>query len=251
VEIFEEHAVKIVSPYKYVPPEQRVPDHSEAAIGNFDWVDALRMLSHSASLFGYPVHAITDAPLPVPHYQFNTQHQDLMVWILEVSLAYLRSEHFDQDTAFVCPDSLMNNHLPQFGGFDLAVCIRFNEKYDERPILNSVQLWAVAGKDRLIQFYERCLEIALTLPAEQRRWGGDTIPLEQLLSPHSPGFHHRAGINVLMYPFTQIMRTVHKKDIEAIRNGGRPYETHAPVIDFKSTRKAHMRAYYEAMYENR
>jgi hypothetical protein len=250
VEISSEHVVIIVSPYKYVPPERRVLDHTPAQIGNFDWVDALRMLAVSAAKFGYPVHAITNKPLPVPHYQFDTKHEDLMVWILEVSLAFLKSDHFNQDTAFVCPDSLINNYFPEFGGFDLAVCIRFDEKYVERPILNSVQLWRHDAKPQLIAFFERCLEIATMLPMEQRIWGGDTIPLEQLLAPHSPGFHHRRGINVLMYPHYQIMRTIHAADIAALEKGEMPRQTAIPVIDFKAKRKIHMQAYYKRVYEN-
>lgn len=237
----------IVSPFKPLPRAHRSQKHSPEKIGEFDWVDALRMLSKSAERFGYPVYAITDSDLPVPHFKLKTKESNLMLWILEVSLAYIESEYFTEDTAFVCPDSLINNFFPTIDGFDIAVCVRFDDKYVDRPILNSVQLWTFKGRKKLAKFYRQCLEVARKLPGGPE-WGADTIPLEQLLAPLKPGYHHRAGVNVLMFPASQMLRTIHKADIEAVNHGIRPRETGACVIDFKADRKKHMKAFFNATH---
>ncbi len=247
--IFEDFSVIIVSPYKRYEYSDQNQHHGADRIGEFDWIDALRMLSVSAERFGYPVYALTDGELATPNYRYHTQEENLMLWILEISLCFSESAQFTEDVAFVCPDSLINNYLPSIGGFDLGICVRFDEKYSERPILNSVQLWPYAGRKKLAAFYRECLKVARNLPGGPA-WGADTVPLVQLLSPLSPGFQQRSGINVLMLPAWQLMRTIHKADITALANGDRPMVTSAPVIDFKAGRKKHMKAYFEAIYAN-
>jgi hypothetical protein len=237
--------VIIVSPYKPIPPERAHSDHTREKLGDFDWVDALRMLAASAARFDYPVYAITDTELPVPHYRFNTVQPDLMIWILEVSLAYLSSEYFTEDTAFICPDSLVNEPCMAMTGFDLAIAVRFEQKHAPRPILNSVQLWPVAAKAKLIDFYTRCMEYALASP-QGAEWGGDTVPLEKVLAPLDPGLQSRAGLNVLMLPHERLLRTINSQDIRLLDEGMQPGRKSTFVIDFKYTRKKHMQAYFEA-----
>lgn len=245
-----EHAVIIVSPYRPLRPDEMTFRHTAASVGQFDWIEALGMLSNTASRFDYPVIALSNGPLPGQHLQFETAETELMLWILEVSLAYLESEHFNQDTAFVSPDSLINKPFPPMRGFDLGVCVRFDEKYSKRPILNSVQLWPVAGKERLIRFYQKCLAIAKQLPCGGK-WGADTKPLHQLLRPFAPGVHTRAEmIRVKMFSSRQILRTILSEDIRAISQDQMPMRHDACVIDFKGWRKQHMKRFYEVTHES-
>lgn len=239
--------VRIVSPYKPLPISALPQVYHGMGTAGFDWLEALRMLQHSAECFGYPVFALTDAELPFPSIKVLPQETDLMLWILEASLLYLSGPEFVEDTAMISPDSLINAPLPAFENFDLGIPVRFDEKHRDRPVLNSIQLWPVAAKDRLVRFYAECLFLARMLAAERAdTWGLDTIPIETLLLPFEPGINHRAGLDVMMFHHKRLMRTLSARDIFALDNGVRPLPVTAAVIDFKGRKKNYMRAYFEA-----
>lgn len=242
-----ESSMRIVSPFKPLLPDRLSHHHQPEILQGFDWVDALRMLAASATPFGYSVVAITDTLLPVPHIRLKTKQQDLMKWILEVSLAYLQSDYFDQDTYFVSPDMLVNDQFPAFGGFDLGLCIRHAEKYQHKPLLNAFQMWPVASKTKLVRFYREALSIAESMP---EKWGMDTYPITTLISPIERGIVSRAGLRVNMIPQSAILKTISKQDINAIRAGRKPPKPQCCLIDFKAARKIHMQDYYRTVYEN-
>lgn len=239
--------MRIVSPYKPYPPEQLDRHHLPEKVGAFDWIEALQMLGVTAARFGYEVLALTDTALPVPHLVLPTQHSSLMTWIMEVSLMYLESEHFDRDTLFLSPDSLINAPLPELGNADLGICARHAPKYKDKPILNSIQFWPVSSKAKLAGFYHECLGIAAELDG---KWGADTIPLTRLLSPIEPGIVPRQDIRVHFFSHHKIMKTITGGDILALDSNKCPVQTDVPIIDFKSTKKRYMRDYYRKVYEN-
>lgn len=240
--------MRIVSPYKPYPESDLDKHHTAARLGDFDWIEALRMLADTASRFGHEVVALTDAKLPVPHIILPTRHQQLMIWVLEVSLRYLESDHFDQDSVFISPDSLFNAPLPDLRGADLGICARGAEKYRSKPILNSFQMWPVAAKQKLIPFYRECLRQAESMGGA---WGADTLPLVNLLSPVHLGEGERHGLKVRFFSHKEILRTLRGGDIRALDSEKRPAQTHATLIDFKAGRKKYMVNYYRAVYENR
>lgn len=238
--------MKVVSPYRPIEPYTSI--HIEITKGGFDWIDALRMLRCSALLrTGAETFAITDTDLPVPHYRYQTREPMLMLWILEVSLAYLRSEDFDQDTAFICPDNLVLKPLDGlFGKFDIGLTSR-PPKFIAHPLMNSFQLWPVASKTKLIELYTRALEIGKTLSHEQQRWGGDTTPLIMLLGPIEPGLHMRElGTRVMIYP-PPTLNSIGVTTMNKMRTG-RAVKLDSAVVDFKCAWKLHMREFYERVF---
>jgi hypothetical protein len=240
--------MRIVSPFKPLPPERLSHHHQPEILKGFDWIEALRMLAATAKPFGYNVTAITDRFLPVPHIKLRTSHQDLMKWILEVSVAYLESRHFTEDTVFVSPDMLVNGPFPEFGGFDLGLCIRHSEKYKDKPLLNAVQMWPVASKGKLVAFFRKALSIAESMPEE---WGMDTLPITKMISPIEPGIVEREGLMVNMIPQRVLLKTILTADAQAVRAGRKPPKPDCSLIDFKAARKVHMKDYYRVVYENR
>lgn len=234
--------MKIVSAYK--PFEAVVPSQE-----GFDWLAALKMLAHSAKVYSHcETYAITDQALPVPHYRFETKETQLMLWILEVSIAYIESEHFDQDTVFLSPDSLVRcNLLDGFDGSHLGVMVRPADKYKERPLLNSLQFWPVAAKHKLAAFFRRCLKIARELPEDEKRWGGDTTPLVMLLSPIEADMTARAGMVVRQWPYKDWLHTIGSGDMNAL-DSGEPVRNRRAVIDFKASKKRYMARYYRSMF---
>lgn len=196
----------IVSPYRPFPSESS----SHRKLGRFDWVGALRMLDASAARFGYPVSVITDidSPMPMSSLSYQTHERRLMLWILEVSLAYLDSDDFTQDTVMMSPDTLILKPLEEFFAGDLTVLSRPSAKHASRPhhpIINAVQWWPVRSKDRLIGFYRQVLNLAKTLPENVIEWGADTAALVQLLSPMTIGLCERAGLQVSMLDASRIL----------------------------------------------
>jgi len=199
--------MQIVSPYRPFPAESS----AHRKLGPFDWVGAVRMLAESAFRIGpYHVSVITDldSPLPVPAFSYHTHERRLMLWILEVSLRYLESADFVQDTVMMSPDTLVLRPLTGFFAGDLTVLTRPAPKHATRPhhpIINAVQWWPVRSKDRLIDFYRQVLALAKTMPANVIEWGADTAALVQLLSPITTGMHQRAGLQVSMLDANQIL----------------------------------------------
>ncbi len=217
--------MKVVSPYRPFVPES--PAHLR--LGPFDWIHALDMLSASVRRScACETFAITDVDtdLAVPSYQYVTTERRLMLWILDVSLQYLQSDDFDQDTVLVSPDTLVLGPLQRWfvGSADLGVLARHKLKFVNKPILNGAQWWAVKGKAHLIAFYEQALALARTLPENLLRWGADTEPFVQLLSPLQHGSAYRAGLVVQFIDATTV----------------RPHV----ILDFKGQRKHEMASYF-------
>jgi len=241
--------VKVVSPFRPFAPES--VEHLQ--LGPFDWPGALRMSMLSTEAVYGPGHwfALTDVDtdLSVPSFKFQTTHRRLMLWIVEVCLRYLESDEFDQDTLMLSPDSLLFGKVGKLFQGDLGVVVRLQQKFVDsgRVILNSTQLWRHAGKERLIPFYRRALAIAEQLPDNRIRWGGDTDPLIELLSPIiSEGLRLRAGLCVNFIGEQGLMESVTEEDILAVASGRFKRTSALPICHFRYTRKHAMAAYFEA-----
>ncbi len=237
--------VKVVSPYRPFEPVSG----SHLRLGAFDWIGALRMLAESVRRSCHcETFALTDVDttLPVPMIQVQTTERCLMRWIVEVSLRYLESPAFDQDTICISPDTLVTADLGKyFCGEDLGLLVRTPSKYKHRPILNSVQWWPVASREKLIGFYRRALAIARDLPSGYARWGADCECLRQLVAPIEAGRHHRAGLLVETHEAFWLLYSIPPKMRLALERRGRLQWPNLPVIDFKGWRKQYMARFYE------
>lgn len=230
--------MKIVSPYRPFAPESE----SHRYIGSaFDWVAALRMLGVSVARHcSCPTFALTDLDtrLPVAAHHLPTTERRLMCWILDVSLRYLESEFFDDDTVFVSPDSLVLRDLrPYAYRADLGLVVRPDPKYAARPLLNSVQFWARSAQPRLVAFYREALALARSLPEPWQVWGADSEAIRQLIDPMTVGTVERQGL------------TVQLLDARAVIESYNPqrYPT-ASVLDFRTTRKLQMREAFTLLF---
>lgn len=239
--------LRVVSPYRPFEPESQ----AHQLLGPFDWVGALQMLRVSVTrAMEVETVGITDVDteLPGPTFQYQTVERRLMLWILEVALAYLRSDDFDRDTIMLSPDLLVFGDLRRWmASGHFIVLMRM--AYPKHPILNAVQFWPVRRRKSLIAFYKEALAIGRTLSEEHLQWGGDTEPLRQLLQPLEAGLVMRNGkplarlieSDELMQAFTSGMAAALEQRHVAM----------APVrciLDFRYTRKQHMRAYFEATF---
>ncbi len=235
--------IRVVSPYRPFAPESQ----SHKLLRGFDWVDALRMLAISVARSNHcETLAITDVDtsLPVPALQFVTTERRLMLWMLEIALRYLESPAFDRDTIMVCPDTLVYGDLAPYFTGDLGLIVRSAAKYVARPVLNSVQWWRHAAKDRLIPFFQDALAIAKTLDKHAIQWGADTIPLAQLIAPIEVGLHARHGLTVHQIEMAGVMHSVSKLAVRRLEQGVRLPQI--PICDFKYLRKQHMAAVFQA-----
>lgn len=233
--------LRVVTPFRPFPPES----DEHLALGAFDWIDAIRMLSASVKVScECETRVITDhdTELPVRAFHYETLERRLMLWILEVALCYLDSTDFDRDTVMVCPDMLVYRDLrPWFAG-DIGIVIRPDHV---RPILNSVQWWPRARKMELISFYQRILKIARDLPEDFQRWGADSEPFRLVCEPLRPGLRRRKHWIVNMIDHHEVMEALSAESIEALKDG----ESVSPrrtVVDFRYLRKLHMRAFFNA-----
>ena len=231
----------IVSPYRPFAPESDVHRH----LGPFDWRQALALLDASCrQACGCGIVSLTDATteLPVAALRFPTEEPRLMLWILEVSLSYLQSDQFDQDTVFITPDVLVVGDLrPYFQG-DLTLLVRTAPKYVERPILNALQWWPVAAKAKLQAFYGAALAIARTLPPDVVCWGADSESLRVLVDPIRAGVTQRAGLRVALLESTEVLWPLTSGMMATLDAGGRliPWPGMA-AMDFRGVqRKAYM-----------
>jgi hypothetical protein len=198
------------------------------------------MLQTSVERQGAEFCAITDlaTSLPVPTIHLPTTASRLMLWILDVSLRYLESEAFDCDTVLVSPDALVMGDLrPYFAG-DVSILVRATPRYEKRPILNAVQWWPVASKQKLIRFYRDTLAVAERLPDNVIKWGADCEAIRLMLEPIALGTHARHGLTVSMLDARALMTSV-----AAVK---RPRPT-TPVVDFKYLGKHVMADYFRAV----
>lgn len=238
--------MKIVSPFRPFPPES----DAHIALGAFDWHDALLMLEESARRFSQcDVFVITDVDtsVPVQAYTYETKQRRLMLWILEVSLRYLESDDFNEDTVMVSPDILVLGDLRPFFRADLGIIVRFADKHvaSGRTLLNSVQWWCLEAKTRLVALYRTALTIACRLPADVVRWGADTVPLQQLLSPFECGRSERNGLSVFAVDARESMTDFSRSLLRKMRVG-HPFIPETPLLDFRYLRKRHMREFFDA-----
>lgn len=234
--------MRVVTPFRPFEPESQ--EHLE--LGPFNWLDAIAMLRDSvARSCRCDTVTITDqdAEIPGPIFAYRTKERRLMLWILEVSLKYLSSRHFDRDTVFISPDSLVYTDLRLFFHGDLGMVIRPDH---DRPILNGLQWWPVASKTQLVDLYERALFIGKSLPDDLKIWGADSEPFRLLLQPLVGGCAPRAvGLTanlmdsrMVLFPFTSSM--------QAALEAGESVDPPPGVVDFRYLRKRYMRAYFEA-----
>lgn len=228
---------RAVSPYRPFAPESA----SHRALGAFDWPRALGWLAASVrQSCGVETVVLTDevTALPVPAFRFPTAEPRLMLWILEVSLAYLASPHFDRDTVLLSPDTMVRGDLSGYFGGDLSLLVRSHPKYARRPLLNAAQWWPAASRDRLIAFYREALAIGRALPDNLMTWGADSESIRRLIAPIDPGMQIRSGLRV---------RQIEARDVLVSVSPRFPAETaniiKVPVVDFKGWRKRLMAEY--------
>jgi len=240
----KEPHLRLVAPFKPFPPETGIHQR----FGMDYWLDALEMLDASAQLStGRRVYALTDrlTPLPIPALRYDTTETRLMLWLLQVCLAYLRSDEFDRDTVMLDVDQLVVKPLaPYLPDADLGVCVRHHVK--GMPLLNGVQFWRVRGKDRLAQFYQKVLDVARAMPESEIRWGADGHALLRCLQPLEIDYQLRSGVRVAFIPATRIIEEWSSLRIEQANASG----FRSPVIDFRGRhRKHHHRTAFELWRE--
>lgn len=232
--------LRIVTPFRPFPIESS--SHQE--LGDFDWLAAIRMLSASVAKHCHCETVVitdVDTDLPMPSVPLVTTHRRLMLWIVEVSLAYLSSTAFDCDTIMLSPDTIVTADLRRYFDGDLTILLRTGRKYRNRPILNAAQWWPVAAKDRLIAFYRDALAQALTLNEQLLVWGADSQCLRDLLEPLKIGRHTRHGLTVSFVEASSVLRSISKTMLT-------PTPPLPPIVDFKGpARKPHMAGYFQAL----
>ncbi len=237
--------MKVVTPYRPFIPDN--PSHKR--LGPFDWGHAIRMLRTSVARTCHCETVVLTGPdddVPGPAYRYAIDEPRLMLWLLAVVLAYLRSDDFDDDTILISPDSLVFANLATWFHCDLGLMVRPELKYIHKPLLNGVQVWRLAARDRLVPFYERALAIAQTLPREQLRWGADTTPLVSLLAPLRVGRWEAAGLEVYGFPAAYHFRAVSVLAVDRLVEGQTIPPPEAAIVDFKAQRKRIMAQYYTA-----
>jgi hypothetical protein len=240
--------VRIVAPFMPLPAE--CAHHK--ALPEFDWIAAIGMMRDTAERACHcAVHVLTDVSvdLPFPLLRYTTTHRRLMLWYLEVCLAYLASEDFDQNTIMLDSDQLIFKDLGRWfeAGMDLGLLVRPPPPDPKGyAILNGVQFWPVKSQARLVAFYERALAIAQALPEEQIAWGADTIALQELIKPYEIGKTvERAGLRVKMIYADSLLERCSTEQIRTIRAGAAPRH-HRDVVDFRNDRKLFMADFYAA-----
>lgn len=245
--------MRIVSPYQAFPVEA----HPESdVIASFDWVAALRMLDRSAQARAKTgIIVLTDHATDVgdlPAFRYATTATRLQQWLIEIRLAYLRSDAFDQDTVLVSPDTLIMGPLDKvfLPEADLAILMRPGPKHKGqwKQILNSVQWWRYTAKDLLIAFYEEAWRIGQTLDEDLQVWGGDTEALRLVLAPIRPGLVVRAGMRVQMMPETEAFRSVSGRDVRLLAAGQQVEPPGVPLYDFKYLRKQYMKPICDQLF---
>jgi hypothetical protein len=239
--------IRLVAPFFPLPAQN---EHHQA-LADFDWIDAIRMLSHSAEIScGVPVQVITDTStdLSLPALRYETTHRRLMLWVLEACVKYLESDDFDRDTVCLDCDQLIFGDLSRFFApqMDLGLLVRSRmvHRYTWKKVINGVQFWAVKAKKRLAAFYREALARAERMSSELQAWGADTQALRELIEPVSIGLVERMGVRVHLISDTRVSFPLTETQIEGLQAGIAPQSRHA-VMDFRYRRKLHMRRVYE------
>lgn len=237
---------RVIAPF--LPNAGESELHRGLAQEGFDWMDALRMVVASARQSNQcPVHVVTTptADLPVPTLRYVTTETRLMLWLLEACVCYLQSADFDRDTVMLDVDQLIVGHLaPHFPDADLGVLIRRPKHPGGQVLLNGVQFWRVAAKDRLARFYTRVLATARTLSPEALEWGADGDALRLCLEPISVDYHLRSDLKVAFISSHTVLEEWSSLHMEELR-GGRLLGPSRPVYDFRYRRKRYMRAVFD------
>lgn len=238
--------MKIVTPYRPFVPEslshQRMPD--------FEWPAAIEMLRASAwESCQVETFVLTDCSTKGvgQAHRYVPERKRLMVWLLEVCLAYLESDDFDQDTAMLSPDMLVYSDLRPFFQADLGIVARLSPKFREsgRTLLFGAQFWRHAAKARLVDLYRRALAIADALPEHAQVWGADIEPFQRLISPSSYGTKTFGALSVHFFPEGDVMASTTARDEQRLQAGEAPVPE-APIVDFRYMRKLSMKAYFDA-----
>lgn len=246
--------IRIVAPFMPLPIEGGT--HRQLAIEGFDWDLALSMMVETATeSCQCPVHILTDldTPLHVPALRYATTSRRLMVWAVEVCLRYLESEDFDRNTVMLDVDQLIYGNLRKWfkkppPDVDLGVLVRPYGKHvteGGEPLLNGVQFWHHSGRDRLIAFYARCLDVVQQLPEHRIEWGGDTDALRALIEPIEIGIAERSGLTVQMWDANDILESWSSRHLLYLNAGLVPPVDHH-VLDFRAMRKRWMAAMFQA-----
>jgi hypothetical protein len=157
-----------------------------------------------------------------------------------VTLCYLRSKDFDDDTILISPDALVLRDLSRWFKGDLGLMVRTAEKYVKKPLLNGVQVWSLAAKDRLVAFYTRVLDVARHADERLIRWGADTEPIVDLLAPLQSGYFERDGLLIYGFDAGAAFRSV--PPVAPRPNQHVPV---TPILDFKGLRKRFMADYFK------
>lgn len=236
--------MRVVTPFRPFAPESDL----HRALGPFDWHGAIQMLRASVRR-AMDCDTVTltavDTTVPGPMFRYETTEQRLMLWILEVSLCYLRSADFDDDTVFLSPDQLVFGDLQPWLG-EFTILMRSSTKYQEHPILNGVQFWPLARKRALIDFFARALTIGRTLEEDFQRWGADTEPLRRLLQPLTPGLVVVEGhTTVRVVEADDVLQAFTSRMADDLTLRGHATRPTRAVLDFRFLRKRYMRAYFE------
>lgn len=243
--------IRLVAPFRPFMPENVL--HQE--IADFDWIEAIRMLSLSAeAACGVPVQVITDhdTTLPLQTLHYATTERRLMLWNLEVCLRYLESSDFDRDTVMLDSDQLIFEDLAPFFtyGVDLGLLVRPTMKHKDswQKVLNGVQFWSVRAQSRLVAFYAEALRLAKAMPEDLQVWGADSEALRQLVEPFDLDLLiQRAGLTVQLIDYTRVLQALSETQIRHLHAGRWNRPTRA-VLDFRWTRKQHMRPVFEASF---
>lgn len=246
--------IRIVAPFRPFPAESEL----HKGLADFDWTEALRMLVHTAKVYGKTedVQAITDVDtdLPVPALKYETKHRRLMLWTLEACLRYIESPDFDRNTVMLDVDQLVFGDFTRYfaKGADIGLLVRTDEKHTAsdqgQPLLNGVQFWRAKSKKRLAEFYRRALEIAEQLPEDRIVWGADTDAVRQLIEPIEAGIVARSGLMVNMIEASDVIETFAERHAGAIAQGAVPWTGFGrPILDFRWNRKPNMPAAYNAL----
>lgn len=247
--------IRIVIPFRPFKAESDL----HKSLPDFDWIEALRMLMHTAELHhGHcEVRAITDVDtdLPVKSLRYATTRRRLMLWTLEACLRYLESSDFDRNTVMLDVDQLVYGKLDAIfnRAADFGVLVRPSPKHltseNGQPFLNGVQFWRAKSQAQLVAFYTRALAIAEGLPDDRIVWGADQDAVRALIEPIEEGIVMRSGLTVHMVNAETVIETFSTGHQIALAEGRRPSPTKdRPILDFRWTRKPFMPMVYRAAF---